>query len=178
LIWVAPVVAELTFFDYLLILVLLVSTVISLFRGFFKEALSLATWVIALWVAWRFGAQLAEGLESWVSEPVLRLWIARGLVCVGVLLAGGLLGRLIDILMLSTGLTGTDRAIGMVFGFGRGVILIGLLVVILEMMGFSNSPWWQESKLLPYAAPVADIIRHSAEDGLEYIDGIASPEIL
>jgi membrane protein required for colicin V production len=170
-------VVDLNWFDYLLITVMLISTVISLFRGFFKEALSLATWVIALWVAWRFGPQLAGGLESWVSEPVLRLWLARGLVCILVLLAGGLLGKFINILMLSTGLTGTDRAIGMVFGFGRGVILVGLLVVVLEMMGFSNSPWWQESKLLPYAAPVADIIRHSAEDGLEYIDGLASPEI-
>jgi uncharacterized membrane protein required for colicin V production len=66
----------------------------------------------------------------------------------------------------------------MVFGFARGVILSGLLVVVLEMMGFSNSPWWQESKLLPYAAPVADIIRHTAEDGLGYIDGLASPELL
>jgi membrane protein required for colicin V production len=171
-------VAEFNFFDYLLLLILLVSTVISLFRGFFKEALSLAAWFVAVWVAWRFGAQLAGGLEPWVSEPVLRLWIARGLVCVAVLLAGGLLGRLIDVLMLSTGLTGTDRAIGMVFGLGRGVILVGLLVVLLDMLGFSGSLWWQESKLLPYAAPVADIIRHTAEDGLGYIDGIASPEFL
>lgn len=167
---------DLTFLDYLLIAVAFVSTVISLFRGFFKEALSLATWVIALWMAWRFGASLAGGLESWVSEPVLRVWLARGLVFIGVLLAGGLLGRLIDMLMLSTGLTGTDRAIGMVFGFARGVILIGLLVVVLELMGFSDSAWWQESKLIPYAAPVADIIRHAAEDGLEFIDGMALPE--
>ncbi len=168
--------ADLTFLDYLLIGVIFVSTVISLFRGFFKEALSLATWVIALWMAWRFGANLSGGLESWVSEPVLRIWIARGLVFIGVLLAGGLLGRLIDMVMLSTGLTGTDRAIGMVFGFARGVILTGLLVVVLELMGFSDSAWWQQSKLLPYAAPVADIIHHAAEDGFEFIDGMALPE--
>jgi membrane protein required for colicin V production len=171
-------VADLNWFDYLLITVMLISTVISLFRGFFKEALSLATWVIAIWMAWRFGAQFAGGLESWVTEPVLRLWLARGLVCIFVLLAGGLLSRLVNILMLSTGLTGTDRAIGMVFGFGRGVILVGLLVVVLDMMGFSNSVWWQKSKLLPYADPVADIIRHAAQDGLGYIDGMTSPEVL
>jgi membrane protein required for colicin V production len=169
---------EFSVFDYLIVALVLVSTVISLFRGFFKEALSLATWVAGLWVAWRFGALLASGIESWVSEPVLRLWLARLLVFIGVLLVGGILGRLIDILMVSTGLTGTDRAIGMVFGFGRGVILVGLLVVVLDIMGFSNSPWWQESKLIPYAAPVADIIRHAAEDGLGYIDGKVSPELL
>ncbi len=167
---------DLTLLDYLLIGIIVVSMVISLFRGFFKEALSLATWVIALWMAWRFGGNLAGGLESWVSEPVLRVWLARGLVFIGVLLVGGLLGRLIDIVMLSTGLTGTDRAIGMVFGFGRGVILIGILVVALDLMGFSDSAWWQQSKLLPYAAPVADIIRHAAEDGLEFIGGMALPE--
>ena len=46
--------------DYALIVVLGLSTVISLFRGFFKEAISLGTWVVALWVAWQFGPELAD----------------------------------------------------------------------------------------------------------------------
>ncbi|MCP3999593.1 MAG: CvpA family protein [Gammaproteobacteria bacterium] len=169
---------DIIWFDYLLITVMLISTVISLFRGFFKEALSLATWVIAIWLAWRFGVQFSGELEPWVTEPVLRLWLARVLIFVFGLLAGGLLSRLINILILSTGLTGTDRAIGMVFGFGRGVILVGLLIMVLDMMGFSNSVWWHESKLLPYAAPVADIIRHEAENGFKYVDRITMPEAI
>jgi membrane protein required for colicin V production len=170
-------VGELTFFDYVLLLILLMSGVTSLFRGFFREALSLASWVIAWWVAWRFGGTFSGYLEAWLSEGALRLWVTRVALFVAVLVAGALLGRLAGILMVSTGLTGTDRALGVIFGLGRGVILCGLLLVLLEMTGFAESAWWQDSKLIPYAAPVTDIIRFAAEDGREYIDSIDLPAI-
>ncbi|MDP6437476.1 MAG: CvpA family protein [Gammaproteobacteria bacterium] len=162
--------------DYVLIVVLGLSTVVSLFRGFFKEALSLTTWVVALWVAWKVGPQLAGNLEPWLSTSVLRLWVARVLIVIGVLIAGGLLGWFLGIVLESTGLSGTDRSIGMVFGFARGVILAGLLVMILELLGFNETGWWYESKLIPYAAPVAEVIRHAAEDGLELLEEIESSE--
>jgi membrane protein required for colicin V production len=164
-------------FDYVLLFILIASGVISLFRGFFREALSLAGWVIAVWAAWRFGPLFSGWFESWLSDSALRLWAARISVFIVSLLACGLLGRLLSILMVSTGLTGTDRALGMVFGLARGVILCGLLLAVLELMGFAQSAWWQESKLIPYAAPVADIIRFAAEDGMEYLNGMDMPEI-
>jgi membrane protein required for colicin V production len=170
-------VTELIFFDYVLLFILVVSGVTSLFRGFFREALSLASWLVAGWVAWRFGIGFSGWLEAWLSDGTLRLWVARAVLFVLVLLAGGLLGRLAGILMVSTGLTGTDRALGVVFGLGRGVIVCGLLLTVLQFMGFASSAWWQESKLIPYAAPVVDIIKFAAEDGLDYIDSMDMPEI-
>ncbi|HJP04393.1 MAG: colicin V production CvpA [Chromatiales bacterium] len=162
--------------DYVLIVVLGLSTIISLFRGFFKEAVSLGTWVVALWVAWKLGPSFSSNLEPWLSTSVLRLWAARILLVMAVLIAGGLLGRFFGIVLENTGLSGTDRSIGMVFGFARGVILTGLLVMVLELLGFDETGWWRESKLIPYAAPVAKIIRHAADDGLELLEEIESSE--
>lgn len=155
--------------DYVLIVIVGLSTVISLFRGFFKEALSLATWVVALWLAWKLGPQAANFLEPWLSTSVLRLWVARVIIVIAALIAGGLLRWFFGLVLESTGLTGTDRSIGMVFGFARGVLLAGLLVMILELAGYNETSWWQEAKLIPYAAPVVDILRHAAEDGLELL---------
>ena len=59
--------------DYFLIVIVGLSMVVSLFRGFFKEAVSLGTWVIALWLAWKFGQQVAAYLEPWIATSVLRL---------------------------------------------------------------------------------------------------------
>jgi len=162
--------------DYVLLGVLALSTVVSLFRGFFKEAISVCTWVAALWAAWRFGPQLADGLAQWLSTSVLRLWAARVIILIGVLFIGGLLNWLFGMLLHRTGLSGTDRVIGMVFGAGRGVILVGIIVVILELMGFDETPWWQESKLIPYAAPVVDTIRYVAEDGREFLSELEEPD--
>jgi membrane protein required for colicin V production len=156
--------------DYVLLAVVVLSAVISLFRGFFKEAVSLGTWVVALWLAWKLGPLVAGYLEPWLTSSVVRLWAARIVVVIGTLIAGGILGWVLGLVLDSTGLTSTDRAIGSVFGAARGVLLAGLLVMILELMGFSEEAWWHQSKLIPYAAPVVDVIRNAAEDGFEYID--------
>ena len=164
--------AQLVLFDYLLIAIMGFSTVISLFRGFFKEAMSLGTWVVAIWAAWKFGPELAVFLESLITPTAVRLWAARALMVIGVLIAGGLVGACFHFVLETTGLTGTDRAIGMVFGFGRGVVLIGLLLAIMESADFDETEWWPQSVLIPYFEPVTDMIRHAAEDGLDFIDDL------
>jgi membrane protein required for colicin V production len=161
---------ELIGFDYGLVAIIAVSTLISLFRGFFKEAISLGTWLAALWVAWIFGPEVAVYLEEWIAPTALRLWAARGIVFIGVLLVGGVLNALLHMLLQSTGLSGTDRAIGMVFGFGRGILLVGIVLAVMEAADFNETEWWPESALIPYFAPVTDMIRHAAEDGLELLD--------
>lgn len=168
--------AELNWFDYVLIVVVTVSTLISLFRGFFKEALSLATWVVAVWLAWKFGTAAEGLLQAWVADPVLLGWLSRGLVFIGALLLGGIVSTLVAAIVAGSGLSGTDRALGMVFGAARGVLLVGLLLAVLQALGFAQSAWWYESKLIPYAAPVTDFILHLAQDGMQYLDSVSLPE--
>lgn len=158
--------------DYALIVIVGLSVVVSLFRGFFKEAVSLGTWVVALWLAWKMGPEVAGFLEPWITTSVLRLWAARVLTVIAVLIAGGFLSWFFGVVLDNTGLSGTDRAIGTVFGLARGILLAGLAVMTLDLMGFREAAWWDESKLIPYAAPVADIIRHAAEDGLEFLEDL------
>ena len=111
-------------------------------------------------------------LEPWIGTTVLRLWVARVVITIAALFAGGVIGWLLGVVLDSTGLSGTDRAIGMVFGFARGVLFAGILITALELLGFQETAWWPESKLIPYAAPVAEIIRHAAEDGLELLEDL------
>lgn len=156
--------------DYILLAVLVVSTAVSLLRGFVKEAISLVSWAVAIWCAWRFGGAVAGALEGSIDSMTSRLWVARSLLLVGVLVAGGLVEWLVLFLLQKSGLTGTDRAIGTVFGFARGVVLAGLLVAVLQSGGFEAEPWWQDSKLIRFAEPVADMLRDAAEEGFEYLD--------
>ncbi len=156
--------------DYILLAVLIISTAVSVLRGFVKEAISLVSWAVAIWCAWRFGGAVAGALEDSIDSMTSRLWVARSLLLVGVLVAGGLLEWLVLFLLQKSGLTGTDRAIGTVFGFARGVVLAGLLVAVLQSGGFEAEPWWQDSKLIRFAEPVADMLRDAAEEGFEYLD--------
>jgi len=156
--------------DYLLLAVVAASTIMSLFRGFFREAVSLGTWVVALWLAWKAGPQVAGWFEPLVATVALRFWLARVCIVVVTLLAGGLLNWVFATILGTTGLSGTDRLLGMAFGFGRGMLLAGLLVMGLDLAEFRDTEWWHDSKIIPYTEPVADIIRHAAEDGMELLE--------
>jgi membrane protein required for colicin V production len=93
------------------------------------------------------------------------LWAARGLLLVGVLIAGGIATALVAMTLRAAGLGPTDRAIGMVFGLARGVLLVALAVIVLRLAGFADEPWWRQSKLIPYAAPVAEALREVVAQG-------------
>jgi len=155
--------------DYLLAAVFLLSALMGLFRGFVKEALSLVGWILAVWCAWRFGAAVAERIPSVADDSIIETWVARMIVLIVVLILSGLLGRLIAHLTHQSGLSGTDRIVGMVFGMARGVVLVGLVILLLDAAGFDADPWWQESKLIPYAAPLAERLGELAGDGVELL---------
>lgn len=161
---------EMVWVDYLLLGIVALSGVVGLFRGFVKEALSLGVWVIGIWCAWQFADLAAARMTGWVEDPVLRLWAARVVLLVGCLILGGLLAALLAFLLDQTGLTGTDRLLGGLFGLGRGAVLAAIVVMALQFTGFDQDPWWAQSKLIPYTAPVADLLRDVASEGMELLD--------
>jgi membrane protein required for colicin V production len=151
--------------DYLLLAAFAVSITVGYFRGFFREALSLANWILALWLAWRFSGVL-EPLLSSVSSPVMQLWLGRLLVFLGALLVGALIAHGLVLLVRKSGLSGTDRALGMLFGAGRGVLVIGILVIVFQWLGMDREPWWQDSVLVPKTAELTRALREYLDAGL------------
>ncbi|HDZ57152.1 MAG TPA: CvpA family protein [Pseudomonas xinjiangensis] len=142
--------------DWVIIAVVVISALISLTRGFVKEALSLLTWVVAGLVAWMFGGAFADLLVGYIETPSFRVMAACGILFVLTLILGGLINYLIGQLVLVTGLTGTDRFLGMVFGAARGVLLIVVAVGLLSLAPVEADDWWRQSQLIPHFLLVAD----------------------
>ena len=156
--------------DVVIVFGCVASAVVGAWRGLAKEALSLATWLAAIWIAWRFSwltALLPESLGrraggQAVGSPAARVFLL-------VLAFGGLMAALVRQAIRHTGLTGTDRLLGSLFGLGRGAIVVGLFVIALELAGLDQNAWWQEARLRPYGDRIADGIRHYAALGSRYI---------
>lgn len=161
--------------DYLLVGILVLSALLGAYRGFVKEALALVGWVVAVWGAWQFGDEAAARLPDFIDDPVLKLWSARLLMLIAALFVVGVISRLLSILMDQTGLSGTNRLLGGIFGVARGAVLGAVVVSLLKVAGFDADPWWNESKLIPYAAPIADRLSEYADQGLEMLQ---APPIL
>ena len=145
--------------DYVVLGIVGISGVISLMRGFIREALSLAGWIAASWVALAFSGVVARWLEGYVSVPSVRVFIAGAGIFFGVLLLGGIVLRLTGLVVEKTGMSGTDRTLGIVFGVLRGIVITALLVLLAGLTSLPRDPWWSESVLLPHLVELANEIR-------------------
>jgi membrane protein required for colicin V production len=135
--------------DYTILAVLGLSVLMGLWRGFIGEVLALACWACAFWVAWMLGPALAERFSGSISTPSVRVMLAYGLCFVAVLIAGAIVTFLMRKLVEGSGLSGSDRLLGMVFGLARGLALIVLVVLLMGFTPFPHDPWWSESRLMP-----------------------------
>lgn len=142
--------------DFFILGVVGISALLSLFRGLVREVLSLAGWGVACWAAFTFSGALAPVLTAQLSlPPSARVAVAFAALLVGVLFAFGILNFLIGKLISSTGLGGTDRMLGVLFGIARGLAIIVLLVVCAGLTPLPEDPWWQRSAFLPRLLPAA-----------------------
>jgi len=145
--------------DIAILATISMSMLISIIRGLMREVLSLLAWVIAFVVATAFAGDLATVLEGHVSlSPSLRLWASFLIVFIVTLLVSGTLNFIILKLMAKTGLSGTDRALGSLFGLLRGLLIIQILVLLAGITPFPQDPWWRDSWFLGWFEPGAQWI--------------------
>ena len=141
--------------DIFVVVVIALSTLISLFRGFVKEALSLATWIAAVLLAMIFAAQLAVHLPLSIESQTVRIAIAFFALFIVTLIIGSFVSYLLGKMVDKTGLSGTDRLLGMLFGVARGGLIIALLVLFAGMTNMPSESWWQSTRTLPFFEKVA-----------------------
>ena len=139
----------LTWVDIVLLAILGLSALVGLWRGFVVEVMSLAVWIAAFWLAFAFGDDVAALFEGSVESPSARLFLGYAVLFVSALIVGGLATWLMGKLVKSTGLSGTDRILGLGFGLLRGAALACVLVLLMGFTPMPQDAWWRESRVLP-----------------------------
>ena len=162
--------------DYAILAIVAISLLVGALRGFMKEVFSLLVWVAAFFIAYQYSGDLAPLMEPHVDLPSARTAMAFTGLFVVVLLIGGLLTYLLGRLVESTGLSGTDRLLGGVFGAFRGLAIV---IVVLLVAGFTPipaDPWWQNSPTIARLMPLVDWAgAHLPESVREQLDFEPAP---
>ncbi len=150
--------------DILICVVMLVSIVAGLWRGFMREAIALLFLVGGLVAAWQLAPFVEPYLGGDLAAPSIRPWVARLIVFIVAQIAGALVGAIANYLTRHAGFGFVDRAFGFLFGTLRGAIVVGLLVIFGELVHLNHEAWWTRSRLIPYGQMVGDWMRSVAGD--------------
>lgn len=137
--------------DWTIVAILGISCLISLLRGFVREALSLISWLAASFVAIAFHERVADVFARWIDTPSIRTVLAYLALFIGTLLIGTLINTLIGSMLRASGLSGFDRVLGLAFGAARGLLIVLALVILLPMaIPVNQDAWWRQSTLIPH----------------------------
>ena len=159
--------------DLAILAILLVSSLISIKRGFVKEALSLAAWAAAFIVAMLFRGSLASLLVDSITSPSVREMVAFGVLFAATLIVAAMTNYLIGEVVKMTGLSGTDRLFGMIFGLLRGLIVVmAILLLVPPIVPIDQESWWRESALIPHFLTMEGWCRQAASAVIDFVTGL------
>ena len=134
----------LSWLDWTLLAVLLLSVGVGLVHGFVFECLSLVGWVVA-WFAAQWGAPLLAPMLPGSVGSALNQGLAFALCFIAALIVWSLLARLIRMLIHATPLSLPDRLLGAGFGLLRGAVILLVVATVVAFTPASQSKGWRES---------------------------------
>ncbi len=148
-----------TWFDYVVLIILIASVIISVVRGLVNEILSLCAWLAAFVVANTWAADFSGMLPGFVPGQMTRLITAFAVLFIGTLLLGALVNLAIRQLIKLAGLTLADRGLGGLFGLARGVLIILTLVILAGLTTLPQQPFWHDALFSPVAETAVRTIK-------------------
>jgi len=156
--------------DYIIIAIVIVSAIMGLVRGLLREAIAVITWFLAIVLAWGFASSLEPILGGVLVGSPLRIWAARAIIFVFVLLIGGAVGVIVSHFVRVSIFAPTDKMLGFVFGVIRGIVIVGAFTIAIQAMRMDEDARWKNSRLMPYAVGVADALRGIVGDKLQRLE--------
>jgi len=144
-----------TIFDYVVLGIVGVSVLLSLLRGVVREVLGLASWVVAVLVARAYAVDISVMLPTSIPNQGLRMVAAFAMVFLGILLIASLLAIAVSELFKQVGLGWLDRGLGGLFGFARGLLIVGVLVLLGGMTSLPQDVRWRNAM---FSAPLEAMV--------------------
>jgi membrane protein required for colicin V production len=164
--------ANLNWIDYVFIGILFLSFLTGIWRGFFREIIGLLSWVAAFIVASLFASPLASAVSAHSSHSehtvsLLALGASFFAIFIGVLIIGKIIGFFIASAAELGGVGFINRLFGAVFGFARGVLVVILFMILVDLTPFSEDSVWDQSMMVGYLQPAVTMVENTIHPDFE-----------
>ena len=136
------------YLDYFFILIILLSFLVGCYRGFTRELLSLAGWVLAFYFANLFSGDLLKFAPFKFGEHINFVIIYMAIFII-ILLLSSFLAFLLNKFISTIGLSSLNILLGSIFGFMRGVLITFIIVFLVEKTQIIDKKNIEESKTIP-----------------------------
>ena len=146
--------------DVLVVLTLLVSTALAIWRGFVRETLAVLAWAAAAFATLYFGPSLAHALKARFSTPYLGVLLAYAGIFVAVLIPHSFLSYRFSERVRNSPVGAVDRSLGGIFGAVRGLAVVGICYLAFSMVvPVPGQPSWiTRARLFPLIQRSSDVL--------------------
>lgn len=134
--------------DIGILVLLALPAIIGVFYGFLNIVFSIVAWTLASVIAVKFGAYFAPMLAGLTETILLQNILAFIAVFIVSLMILTGIAFLIMKLLGRTGLTGADRILGLIFGFGLGGVIVAVIIFLAGFTAMPKEQWWRESIMI------------------------------
>ncbi|WP_304985221.1 CvpA family protein [Coxiella-like endosymbiont] len=140
--------------DFTIIGIIVFSIIISFFRGFVREAILLVIWIGAIVIVFKFSEPVQIHLRPWINSDSLRYAAAFGILLLAVFIFGIFINLIVHALVKKTGLTITDRLLGIFFGAARGFLIVAVFLMFVSVGNIKDGTAVGQSQLASKFEPI------------------------
>ncbi len=166
--------------DYVIAGIIAISVLTGLVRGFVKELIALCVWIVAGWLSFVYAKPVAQWLGTYIQDQSARVVLAYVVIIVGTLIVGGVVNTVFSFIVNRSGLSGTDRLLGLGFGFARGVLVVALIMVVIKISSMPEEEYQEKSLMYAKFNPLVNWMYHYAPDIIKHVEKLehhAQPEL-
>jgi membrane protein required for colicin V production len=132
-----------TILDIILLTVMLISALLAMVRGFMREVLSIAAWVLAAVATLYLYARLLPLAKSYFNNDLVAAGAVIGGTFLGTLLIVTIITTRISDMILDSRIGALDRTLGFLFGLGRGLIIVVVAFLFFDwLVPAKSQPEW------------------------------------
>lgn len=164
--------------DLVILSIIGLSVITGLIRGFIKELIALVVWILALWLAYTYTDVTGPWLQPYIQDPTARKGAGFVLILLATLLVGAIVNAILSFILKRSGLSGTDRLLGMGFGFVRGIFIVSLIMLVIQMTSVPHQQYSKNSLLYAKFTPIVQWLYGMMPDFIKKVQMMDTQKIV